>query len=127
MCPPSASHFSKSCFLRPEEFDLKSLFFYFFFFFLLCGSATVRGASPRARGFPAFLLSRLCPWPSGQEFPRRGLHKDMGRGDPGDPCGPAEPAWSLAGRGRATPALGNTGSGHSPIRVAALSCKSLKS
>ena len=37
---------------------------------------------------------------------------------------PAEPAWSLAGRGRLTPALGNTGSGHSPSRVAALSCKS---
>ena len=122
MCSPPATHFSKTWFLRPEEFDLKSLFFYFFFFFPLRGSATVRGASLRARAFPAFFgISAVALCPPGECSLVRWAQRLRGAGTL---VAPAEPAWSLAGRGRLTPALGNTGSGHSPSRVAALSCKS---
>ena len=112
----------KRGFSDPRSLTWKASFSTFFFFFPLRGSATVRGASLRARAFPAFFgISAVALCPPGECSLVRWAQRLRGAGTL---VAPAEPAWSLAGRGRLTPALGNTGSGHSPSRVAALSCKS---
>lgn len=96
VCSPPARHLPKTCFLRPEELDLKSLFFYFFSPPPRDGDCAGRLLPWRPRLSRIFGISAVA-WPSRAGVPApRAAQRHRGAGTPVAPRS-RHGVWRAAG------------------------------